>query len=259
MKRFYVNPDCVAGGRVKADAENFHYLKTVLRVKEGDKLRAFDGRGREYDCVVDKICRRHINLNILDVLDNGMELPVEICLAQCLIKAGNFEFVVEKCTELGVKKFLPVISERTVVRLSGERAERRRLRWQKIAKESAKQCGGVCCPEIAPVMKFSDVLEESKAWDISIIPWEEERTQNLKEVIAGAGNCGKIMVFIGPEGGWDRKEISSAMEYGVIPVSLGKRILRSETAAITAVSVLIHEIEWSEKKKNCCGDERRGG
>ncbi len=244
MKRFYVNPDCVVGDLIKADAENFHYLRTVLRVKEGDELRAFDGRGREYNCVVDEICRRHINLNILDVLEGSTELPVEICLAQCLIKARNFEFVAEKCTELGVRKFLPVVSKRTVVSLTGEGAEKRRLRWQKIVRESARQCGRMFCPEIAPVMKFSDVLEESKRWDIGIIPWEEERTQNLKKVIGGAGNCRKIMVFIGPEGGWDRKEISSAVEYGVIPVSLGKLILRSETAAIAAVSVLIHEIEW---------------
>lgn len=288
MVRFYIRTDDVTGDTLKVTGESFHYLKNVLRVRKGEELKAFDGTGKEYICQVVKVHPRHIDLHITEIFDVDTEPLVEICLVQSLIKAKYFEFAVQKCTELGVKKFIPVVTERTVVRLEGKRAENRRLRWKKIAVEAAKQCGRSFYPEVEPVTGFENALKLAQTQDMSIIPWEEEAVLTLKKVLiqefqshssnltfpspaSGEGrrkeiSIGKknkpavgriqevrghltegdmprkVAVFIGPEGGFSSREVSLAKKSGVIPVSLGPRLLRSETAAIAAAAVLIHEL-----------------
>ncbi len=245
MVRFYISPDNIAGDTLKVTDENFHYLKNVLRVRKGEELKAFDGTGKEYLCKVVKVHPRHIALHIAEIFDADTELPVEICLAQSLIKAKHFEFAVQKCTELGVKRFIPVVTERTVVKLKGERAENRRLRWEKIAVEAAKQCGRSFYPEVESVTGFENALKIAQTQDMCIIPWEEETALTLKKVLAEGFESHlprKVMVFIGPEGGFSSQEVSLAKKAGVVPVSLGPRLLRSETAAIATVAVLVHEL-----------------
>ena len=245
MVRFYITPDNIVENALKVTGENSHYLRNVLRVRKGEELRAFDGTGKEYLCQVVKVHPRHVALHIIEIFDVDTEPSVEICLVQGLIKAKHFEFAIQKCTELGVKKFIPVVTERTVVKLKGKRAENRRLRWKKIAVEAAKQCGRSFYPEVEPVTSFGDALKIIQTRDMSIIPWEEEKALTLKKVLTGGGESHlprKVMVFIGPEGGFSSQEVSLAKKAGVIPVSLGPRLLRSETAAIAAVSVLIHEL-----------------
>ncbi len=242
--RFYVPSSSIAGIKLRVTGENFHYLKNVLRIDRGESVKAFDGTGKEYLCTVDEIRSRHIELNIIQVFKCETEPIVEIHLVQSLIKMGHFEHVLQKCTELGVKRFIPAVTERTVVKLEGEREENRRLRWQKLAKEAARQCGRGICPDVETVMDFEDALKSAQACDVSIIPWEEERASPLKKMLGQVkGNPKKIMVFIGPEGGFSEREISSARESGVVPVTLGPRLLRSETAAIATVAILIHELD----------------
>ena len=243
MIRFYIPSACISKDRLRVAGKSFHYLKNVLRIRNGENVSAFDGTGKEYLCTVDGIHSRHIDLNITRAFNCEAEPPVEIHLVQSLIKMGHFEFVVQKCTELGVRKFIPVVTERTIVKLTAERERNRRLRWQKLAMEAARQCGRAIHPDVEAVIDFKGALKKTGAYDISIIPWEEERTLDLKSVLKDVkSNPGKIMVFIGPEGGWSEGEISSARESGVIPVSLGQRLLRSETAAIATVANLVYEL-----------------
>ncbi len=243
MVRLYISSSSIDGTRLRVAGKSFHYLKDVLRIKNGESVSAFDGTGKEYLCAVDGIRSRHVDLNIIRTFNCETEPLVEIHLVQSLIKTGHFEFVIQKCTELGVRKFIPAVTERTIVKLTAEREKNRRMRWQKLAMEAARQCGRGTHPDVEPVMDFKDALKKTKACDISIIPWEEERSLDLKRVLRDVkSNAGKIMVFIGPEGGWSEGEISSARESGVIPVSLCQRLLRSETAAIATVAILIYEL-----------------
>jgi 16S rRNA (uracil1498-N3)-methyltransferase len=244
MVRFYISSSSIAGVNLRVTGENFHYLKNVLRVEKGESVKAFDGTGKEYLCTVDEIHSHHIEFSITRTLNCETEPVVEIHLVQSLIKMGHFEHVLQKCTELGVRRFIPAVTERTVVKLEGEREKNRRLRWQKLVREAARQCGRGICPDVEPVMDFKDALKSAQSCDISIIPWEEEESLTLGKAIRGVkGNPEKAMVFIGPEGGFSIAEISSARESGVVPVSLGPRLLRSETAAIAVVSVLMYEFE----------------
>ena len=250
MVRFYISTPTIAGNKLRVADKNFHYLKNVVRIKKGETVSAFNGTGKEYLCTIEEIHSRHIDLNITGTSDCKTEPLVEIHLVQSLIKMGHFEFVIQKCTELGVKKFIPAVTERTVVKLEGEREKHRRLRWQKLVMEAARQCGRGVYPDVEAAVSFKNALKKAKNCDISIIPSEEERHTTLKQVLEGMeDNPGKIMVFIGPEGGWSPAEISSARESGVIPVSLGPRLLRSETAAIATVAILIHEL-GSKKGSN---------
>lgn len=251
MARFYITSSSLVGNKLRVDDENFHYLRNVLRIKKGENISAFDGTGKEYICLVNEIHPRHIDLEIMDVLNVGKEPAVEISIAQSLLKAKYFEIALQKCTELGVKRFIPVITERTVVKLKGERAKNRRLRWGKIVKEAAKQCGRSFYPEVSPVTDFGNALEVARTQDMSIIPWEEETTADLRKVlernkvrgsVLKGNGTRRIMVFIGPEGGWTPGEILSARRSGVVPVSLGCQVLRSETAAIATVAILIYEL-----------------
>ena len=241
MVRFYTTPASIIGNALKVNGESFHYLKNVLCVRKDENVSAFDGTGREYLCIVDRIHSRCMDLRVVQVVNVNREPSVEICLVQSVIKARHFDFVVQKCTELGVKQFVPVITDRTVVRLKGKRAENRRLRWEKVAVEAARQCGRSFYPGIDPVIGFGDALAKVSDQDISIIPWEEETSLSLREMLQG-NTARKVMVFIGPEGGFREEEVFLAKKSGVIPVSLGKRLLRSETAAIATVAVLVHAL-----------------
>ena len=245
MVRFFVTPGSISGGKIEVSGENFHYLKNVLRVRKGESIIAFDGTGNDYLCSLDDINPLCMTLGIKHTFDSRTEASVEIHLAQSLIKMKNFELCIQKCTELGVKRFTPVITERTVIKLEEGKKENRRCRWEKIAAEAAKQCGRSVSPDVRSVVDFKDVLGEMKDFDLGIIPWEEEESLSLRRVLrdSGSNHPGKVMVLIGPEGGLTREEVSSAKSAGMVSVSLGPRLLRSETAAIATVAVLIHELE----------------
>ena len=181
MIRFYIPSVSITGTNLKVIDKTFHYLNDVLRVKKGENVIAFDGTGKEYVCTIDKIHSRCIDLNVTRTFTSQAEPLVEIHLVQSLIKKGHFEFVIQKCTEVGVKKFIPAVTERTVVKLEEGREKSRRLRWKKLAMEAARQCGRGIYPDVGPVVKFKDALKEVKGYDISIIPWEEEKTLTLKQ------------------------------------------------------------------------------
>lgn len=247
MRRIYLGNDCFRlKDRFLIREETFHYLKNVLRFNERDVFIGFDGSGKEYKIEIEKIGRKEILAKILEEkVIYSSELDFTLQLFQCIPKGDKLDFIIREVTQLGVKRIVPVISKRTSVKIPRERIENKIKRWNKIAEEASKVSGRVFVPEISELSNFEKSIREEK--DIGIIFWEGERNRTIKDIIKGIDKDKiinkKINVFIGPEGGFDEDEIKLAIENNYIPTSLGKRILKVETASVISIGILIYELE----------------
>lgn len=240
MSRFFVPEGSVSEGRITVTGEELHHARDVMRLREGDLITVFDGTGKEYTGVIDSIRKDGISATVSKVF----EIPEENCritLVQAIPKSSKMDLIVEKATELGVAKIVPIVTSRTVVKISGE--GNKAGRWKKIAVVAAKQCGRSTFPEITPVTGLKDALAEAAKCELSVIPCLYEGNKRLKDVILGR-KAASAAVFIGPEGDFTREEVEAAVNSGVIPVILGNEVLRSETAAVTVLSVLSYELRW---------------
>jgi 16S rRNA (uracil1498-N3)-methyltransferase len=226
---------------VVLDADETLHLRDVLRLHPGDEVFVFDGTGREFSCAVAAITRSSSDLTILsEVEPSRPESPLNLSLAVALLKHEKFDLVVQKATELGVNRIIPVTSDRAEVRpRSDEYAGKRIARWQRIALEAAKQSGRARVPEIAPV-SFADFTQEKAEADLALM-FAERAGQSLGKVCKSFTNpFASLVALIGPEGGWTDAEIETAREGGWMIVTLGGRIMRAETAAIAIVALLQH-------------------
>ncbi|MDD4879764.1 MAG: 16S rRNA (uracil(1498)-N(3))-methyltransferase [Candidatus Omnitrophica bacterium] len=242
MSRFYVPPECVADGKIMIRGDELHHARDVMRLASGDVIAAFDGSGKEYHGVILDVGKEQMTVRI----DKTIERKVEGCrliLVQALPKLDKMDLIIEKATELGVAKIIPVTTGRTVVRTDAKKENSKAERWRKITLVAAKQCGRSTIPEVMPVTGFADALKALNDAEIKIIPSLSGNTKALKEVLKGR-KVKSAAVFIGPEGDFTEKEINDAEAAGAIPVSLGPEVLRSETAAICALSVLNYELRW---------------
>jgi 16S rRNA (uracil1498-N3)-methyltransferase len=247
MRRVYLGTDCI---KIKDNflIKNYtlHYLKNVLRFKNGERFIGFDGSGKEYEIEILKIKKNEIWGKIVEekVVYNP-ELPFNLQLFQCIPKGEKFDFIIREVTQLGVKRIFPVISKRTIVKIPKEKEENKVKRWIKIAEESSKISGRTFVSEIGKPVEFEKCINEEK--DIGIIFWEGEREFTIKDFIRKIEDKEikgkKINVFIGPEGGFDEEEIGLAKENNFFILSLGKRILKVETASIVSIAILIYELE----------------
>lgn len=240
MSRFFIPKGSVSGSRITVKGDELHHARDVMRLREGDKITVFDGTGMEYTGTIDKVGK----MEMTAVIINSSETPGEKCrltLLQAVPKASKMDLIIEKATELGVSRIVPVITSRTVMKMSegGNRTQR----WNKITMVAAKQCGRSVFPEIAPVSDFKDALSYLEGCDLSLIPCLYEGNRPIKDVIKGR-NPVSVCVLIGPEGDFTAPEVRMAVERGAIPVILGNEVLRSETAAVTVLSVLGYEFRW---------------
>jgi 16S rRNA (uracil1498-N3)-methyltransferase len=250
MNRFYI--EHIEGETAVIGGSEARHIVNVLRKKAGDVVLLFDGLEQEYEAEITGISLSEASgpsvlLKILSSTQKDVETGIMITLFQSLPRFKKFDFIVEKATELGVVKIVPVISERVqiphgVLKESGEVKIRR---WQKIALSAAKQCGRTVVPEISGLTGFAAALDSLAGKAVSLIPWECEPEHTLKSVLKSSdfSEVRSINVFIGPEGGYSAAEISEAKGHGVIPVSLGKRILRAETAPIVTLGNILYELE----------------
>lgn len=248
MSRFYVPPKCVADGKIIIRGNELHHAKDVMRLASGDAIAVFDGTGKEYHGVIQKADKEQMTIAIQKTLERKTG-GCRLTLVQALPKSDKMDLIVEKATELGVEKIIPTMTERTIVRPDTKKENLKVERWRKIALVAAKQCGRTTIPEIMPITGFEDSLKALTDSEIKIIPCLYENTKTLKEVLSEAkgrvlGGDKSAAVFIGPEGDFTKKEIEEAKAIGAIPVSLGNEVLRSETAAICALSVLNYELRW---------------
>lgn len=240
MNRFYALPDNIDGDIIWLDPSNSYHLIKVLRLSCGDRVMVFDGQGNEYVCEIIETGSDCVKLRILERRMSPNEAGTNITLIQSIPKFDKMDLIVQKCTELGVARIVPVISGRTIVKLSPEAQESRRQRWQRIAGEAAKQCGRSIIPEIANVTSFRSALDIFTPNTLALIPWECEKTITIGSVLKQS-KAEAVSVCIGPEGGFSADEVDMAVQSRVIPVSLGPRILRTETAGLVALTIILYE------------------
>lgn len=244
MQQFFAEPSWIRDGRIWLTGPDVNHIRNVLRMKPGEDVRVSDGNGAVYLCSISAYEEKTAVLDILKELDPDTELPSKVVLFQGLPKGDKMDLIVQKAVELGACSVIPFMAKRSIVKLDDKKAQKRQQRWQAIAKGAAEQSGRSLIPEIAQVRSFAEALEAASALDVVLIPYEleegMERTARLIENIMPGQSVG---IFIGPEGGFEEKEVNQAKAAGAEPITLGKRILRTETAGITALSILMYHLE----------------
>lgn len=245
MYQFFVEPEAIVGDRIHITGKDVKHIKNVLRMKEGEELAVSNGKdGREYRCGILSLSEEEILCELRFVKNDAVELPAEIYLFQGLPKADKMELIIQKAVELGVHEVIPVSTKRTVVKLDAKKEKSKLVRWQAIAEAAAKQSKRGTIPLIAPVMRFKEAVQMAEQMDVRIIPYELAEDMNYtRELFQRVSPGQSVAVFIGPEGGFSTEEIAYAREKGMCPVTLGKRILRTETAGMTVLSILMYELE----------------
>lgn len=244
MKRYFV--DFKKGDKtVKIVGEDYHHLKNVLRLKINDELYVSNGKIIFYS-VIKEIKKEFIEIELLYEVKENSELDIFVTIAQGMPKSGKFELVIQKTTELGVKEIIPVFSERSVVRFDKNKVESKITRYKKIAKASAEQSRRLIIPKINSFMTIKELIDYSKSFTYKCIAYEasnENERNNLSNLLHKIKDNDKILIFIGPEGGVSNKELSLFKDNDFQVISLGKRILRTETAPLFLMSVITYELE----------------
>ncbi len=245
MYQFFVEPSRITEKRVTITGSDVNHIKNVLRMKVGEELSVSNGiDGKEYRCAVASFEEEAVICELRFIKEDGVELPCPITLYQGLPKADKMELIIQKAVELGAVKIVPVAMKRCVVKLDDKKAKAKQQRWQAIAEAAAKQSKRGLIPQVTPVMSFQDAAREAAKADVPLLPYEMAEDISYTRELIGAIQSGQsISVMIGPEGGFDEGEIEAAMEMGMKKVTLGKRILRTETAGMTMLSILMYELE----------------
>ena len=244
MYRFFVEKYQIHDGRVDITGEDVNHIRNVLRMRPGEEVLISTGDEWEYTCAIELLEEDRVTLRVEDASRPGRELASKIWLFQCLPKGDKMETVIQKAVELGAYTVVPVASSRCVVKLDERRAAQKVVRWNAIAEAAAKQSKRLIVPEVRRVMRFRDALEAAADLDVKLIPYERQDGMTGTRKILGAIRPGQsVAVMIGPEGGFDDAEVKQAQEYGFEPVTLGKRILRTETAGMTVLSILMYLLE----------------
>lgn len=242
MPKFFVNKADIRDGKVYISGEDCIHIKKVLRLRCGENIIVSDGSGYDYEAVIDEIEPQKVVANVARAIPNHSEPPVEVTLFQGIPKSDKMDFIIQKCVELGVKSIVPVITERTVVKIdSSKESEKKTIRWQKIALEAAKQSNRGIIPDVSMPLPFKQALDSLKGYDLKLIPYEKESQNQLKTYL-GDRRTKKVALFIGPEGGFSVEETLKAADAGVVTVTLGPRILRTETAGIMVLSILMYTL-----------------
>lgn len=250
MRRFFISEEQgkqAQNGSVLLTGSDVNHIVHVLRMRKGDSLALSTTDGRELLCKIGDISDQNVLCNVCDIRQNETEPRVRVTLLQGIPKGEKMELILQKSVELGVCNILPAQMERTVVRFHTEQdAAKKQLRWQKIAEEASKQCGRGVIPQVQPVQSFQEALRHIPDEALRLIAYENEQEFSLKDRIReamGRRDLREIAVIIGPEGGISPEEYEEAIQAGFVSVSLGRRILRTETAGIAVLAALRYEFE----------------
>lgn len=244
MARFFVTPDQIRKDYINIYDGDVNHIKNVLRMKVGDELSISDGEGTDYHCTIESLDKDIVVCHIENSWKSYSELPTKLYLFQGLPKSDKMELIIQKAVELGAYEIIPVSTSRSIVKLDDKKAAKKIARWQGIAESGAKQSGRAIIPNVADVMTFKQALAYAKELDATIIPYEKaEGIAETRKIIKELKGKESVGIFIGPEGGFSEQEVELAMEAGAKPITLGKRILRTETAGLTTLSILMFEFE----------------
>lgn len=244
MHHFFVTPEQVKEERIYIEGSDVNHIKNVLRMKIGEELQISDGNNKKYICEIETMTQEEVCVKVLEEQAADTELPSRIYLFQGLPKSDKMEFIVQKAVELGVYEIIPVATKRAVVKLDPKKAAKKVERWNSIAEGGAKQSGRIVIPKVNQVMNYKEALAYAKELDVVMIPYElAEGMPETKAFIEKIQPGQSVGIFIGPEGGFETEEVEQAIESGAAPITLGKRILRTETAGLTTLSILMYHLE----------------
>ena len=246
MQRFFVEPHQIdeEAHQIHITGSDVNHISNVLRMKTGEELWISDGSKYEYRCTIESFEPDEVLLHIVYLQEPEYELPCRIYLFQGLPKADKMELIIQKAVELGAYEIIPVETKRCVVKLDGKKSAKKTARWQQIAESAAKQSKRMLIPNVHEVLTFREALKYAESMDVRLVPYELARgMQETKEILAGIEPGQSVGIFIGPEGGFEEKEIEAAIEGGAKPITLGRRILRTETAGLAILSVLMFQLE----------------
>ena len=243
MYQFFVEDAQVSATDVVIEGGDVNHIKNVLRMKCGEKIRISSVTGRNFFCSVAEIANDFVRAEILEELEDDTELPNKIYLFQGLPKSDKMELIIQKAVELGVHEIIPVAMKNCVAKLEDKKAASKIARWQEIAKSAAKQSKRSLIPTVQMPLSYKLAVQQAKELDVVLVPYENERgMQATREAIEAIQPGQSIGIFIGPEGGFDSSEIELVRE-GAHLISLGNRILRTETAGLATLAMLIYRLE----------------
>ena len=251
MQHFLVKPEQITGNEIRILGPDVHHISRVLRMRPGEEISVSDGvTDREYRCGIESIGDDEVLCSLRFIKEGGVELPLRITLFQGLPKADKMELIIQKATELGACALVPLAAERSVVRLDEKKAGKKREHWQGIAEAAAKQSRRSVVPEIGAVMNMKEALRAAAEMELAVIPYElaegmsatADFTKSFLK-LAKENKGARVGIFIGPEGGFSEEEAAAAETAGVMPISLGRRILRTETAGMSLLSYMMLQLE----------------
>ncbi|MDO4804647.1 MAG: 16S rRNA (uracil(1498)-N(3))-methyltransferase [Lachnospiraceae bacterium] len=244
MYRFFIDSNQIEGGVLTVTGDDVNHIRNVLRMKIGEDIEAVDENGKVATCRINELLSDRILADVLFVEDDGAELPNRITLYMGLPKQDKMELVIQKAVELGASRIVPVRMKRCVMRLDEKKAASRVKRWQGIAEAAAKQAKRGIIPEVSQVIGFGEAMDEARGCSHILFPYEcAEDIGKTRRFLTEIEPGQSVAVFIGPEGGFDPSEVAKAKDAGAHIITLGRRILRTETAAITAMSILMFALE----------------
>ncbi len=251
MYHFFVEPSQIGEKTILIRGTDVNHIKNVLRLKIGEEISISNGiDGRDYRCGIEAFMESEIVCRLRFIKEDGVELPAKIYLFQGIPKGDKMELIIQKMTELGVYEIIPVAMKRCIVKLEDKKAKAKIARWQGIAEAAAKQSKRAIVPQIREVMSLAEALAYAEQMDVKLVPYEmEERLvgasgmEGTRRAIESIAVGQAVAVFIGPEGGFEEAEIQAAAAQGVTPITLGKRILRTETAGFTVMAWIMYFLE----------------
>ncbi len=247
MPRFFVTAEAIADGKIEVTGEDAHHIARVLRMGVGDALTVCDMARREYACRISEIADESVIAEILGSRESDSEPPYRATVYMALPKGDKMETVVRKSVELGAARVVPVVTSRCVSRLDPAAAKKKVARWQKIADAAASQCGRGVLPRVKAPLPLREALREARGDDLAFICYEGEEARTLRALLSDFARARptspRVSFFVGPEGGYSAEEIALAREAGLPTVTLGRRILRCETAPLAVLANLAYEME----------------
>lgn len=250
MYRFFVDRNQIYDKRIVITGGDENHIKNVLRMKIGEEISVMvPGDDTEYRCEIASYDENGVVCNLLFVKESDVELPCDITLYQGLPKSDKMELIIQKAVELGVSRIVPVATKRAVVKLDGSKEDKKIARWNSISESAAKQSKRGIIPEVTKVMDYKEAIEDALNADIKIIPYEmsdPDSMEQTRKLIANITPGQSVAIFIGPEGGFSEEEIDVAKNSGVKPITLGHRILRTETAGLVVLSWLVLTLDGCE-------------
>ncbi len=243
MRRFFIEPGAADKPDVSITGSEARHIKNALRLKPGDTIRLFDGTGVEYEATITNLTGNRAELSIIGKATTDAESPIELTIAQGILKEKKMDSLIPALCELGMSRWLPFISQRSVPKPDQKRLDARQERWQKIARESFKQCRRSVLPQISTPVSFEEVLEFGHTCDLKVLFWEQENSLLDHNALTDPTNTIKqVLIVLGPEGGFTDEEVEKARKFEFTISGLGPRILRAETATITACTLIQHLI-----------------